>query len=147
MPSNFQLNDFHAHDMSPNQDAPPGSLAVIVKWIGHPGSSPRDPRARQFFVRWNDPPPPKALVDQAIDREQPVVRWDLRCAGIHDLDFSDPVPARQPEKEGELADDDEGDLSDADSEEPESKPSRWKDCSTLVKLHVSSPLWLHLRSR
>ncbi|KAJ7020812.1 hypothetical protein C8F04DRAFT_1316557 [Mycena alexandri] len=144
LPSWFDdlLNDFHVHDMSPNQDVPSQTLAVIVKWIGHPGSSPRDPRSRQFFIRWNDPPPPQALVDQAIARKQPVVRWDLRCAGVHDLDFSDPpldeVPKEPTIEPSGGAPDNSNDDSSSDSQDMpvEPKAARWKVCSTLVKLHV-----------
>src|SRR4051812_39578731 len=55
--------------MHPKQDVPPESLAVVVEWIGHPGTSPRDPRARRCFSRWNDPRPPQNLINQAIEKK------------------------------------------------------------------------------
>ncbi|KAJ7603863.1 hypothetical protein DFH06DRAFT_1151589 [Mycena polygramma] len=105
-----QLNDFHSHTMSPKQDVPPSTLAVVVKWIGHPGTTPRDPRARRCFICWNDPPPPQALIDAAIAKRQPVVRWELVCAGIHELDLSKP-----PEDGGE---DDNSALEDEEVDDP-----------------------------
>ncbi|KAJ7774066.1 hypothetical protein B0H16DRAFT_1880520 [Mycena metata] len=136
-----QLNDYHVHDMSPNQDVPSHSLAVVVKWIGHPGSSPRDPRARQFFVRWNDPPPPKTLVDQAIAAERPVLRWDLRCAGVHEFQFGDTASGDGKKSSSEAADsgsENDCDVSEKGEEgdDEEGGHKRWKECSTLVKLHV-----------
>lgn len=120
------------HSMHPSQDVPVQSLAVLVKWIGHPGSTPRDPRARRCFIRWNDPKPPENLIEAAIEKKQPVVRWDLRCAGVHDLDFSE-----QPEQPAD--DESENDKEDkvSDSEEGTQRVSRWKECSMFVKLHVS----------
>ncbi|KAJ6536492.1 hypothetical protein DFH09DRAFT_1283855 [Mycena vulgaris] len=94
------LNDFNPYEMLPAQDSPQ-SLAVAVRWIGHPGDSPRDPRARRCFIRWNDPPPVKSLIDRAVEKKTPVVRWDLRCAGVHDFDFTAPPP---PESAPEIED-------------------------------------------
>ncbi|KAJ6518451.1 hypothetical protein DFH09DRAFT_1373453 [Mycena vulgaris] len=134
------LNDFNPYEMLPAQDSPQ-SLAVAVRWIGHPGDSPRDPRARRCFIRWNDPPPVKSLIDRAVEKKTPVVRWDLRCAGVHDLDFTAPPPpesAPEIEDEGtdEVALDDEEDEEEAESEIlVTSKVKRWRECSSLVKLH------------
>ncbi|KAJ7886962.1 hypothetical protein B0H13DRAFT_1889023 [Mycena leptocephala] len=134
-------NDFNVHAMHPKQDVPPESLAVVVKWIGHPGTSPRDPRARRCFIRWNDPRPPQNLINQAIERKQPVIRWDLRCAGVHDLDFSeqsaDGGRGASKAEEGDEGDEEGGDANEGDEIEPNSnaRARRWIECSTLVKLH------------
>lgn len=136
----FQLNEFHAYQMLPEQNVDPATLAVIVRWIGHPGDSPRDPRARRCFIRWNNPRPPQALIDRAIIRRQPVLRWDLRCAGVHDLDFSTPVVEEHVvEVEDEETEEQVADFTDATpvpEPEPAAQPSRWDKCSGKVRIHV-----------
>ncbi|KAF8180937.1 hypothetical protein K438DRAFT_1976392 [Mycena galopus ATCC 62051] len=129
------VNDFRVHAMHPKQDVPTDSLAVIVKWIGHPGSTPRDPRARQCFIRWNNPPPPQGLINVAIQKHQPVIRWDLRCAGVHDLDFSEPDASTKAD-EGKTKAELEVEEEDEDDDNLDAGGGRWKACSSLVKLHA-----------
>ncbi|KAJ7736566.1 hypothetical protein DFH07DRAFT_986080 [Mycena maculata] len=146
------LNDFNPYELLPDQKLPSASCAVQIRWIGHPGDSPRDPRARRCFIRWNEPRPSKQATDAAIVGRRPVLRWDLRCAGVHNLDFSSeaeetvekkgaPLQAEKVITEDEGRDEDmekpedAGDTPGEDAGELE-KPGRWKECSTFVKLHV-----------
>ncbi|KAJ7129872.1 hypothetical protein C8R43DRAFT_1134131 [Mycena crocata] len=93
-----QFNDFNILEMLPPQNTTPENLAVVVKWIGHPCDTPRDPRARRCFIRWNlDPRPPQSAIDHAVSKNLPVVRWDLRCAGAHEFDFD---TLEEPEVKG-----------------------------------------------
>ncbi|KAJ7624860.1 hypothetical protein FB45DRAFT_1030980 [Roridomyces roridus] len=114
-----QLNDYNPYEMSPDQTNPSELRAVEVKWVGHPGDSPRDPRARRCYVRWPVQRPPAEEIQLAISAGRPVVRWDLRCAGVEDRDWSAVAESEAEEDEEELP-----------------KLPRWKECSNLVKLHV-----------
>ncbi|KAJ7185884.1 hypothetical protein C8R46DRAFT_1207993 [Mycena filopes] len=141
-----QNNDFNPYEMSPPQDGLLENRAVEVRWIGHPGDSPRDPRARQCIIRWNEPRPAPEVLARAIERQQPVVRWDLRCAGVHEFDFGDAGDEAEPEEAhlvenntvrgGRSAEDgSDSSASEAGKSGAPAKIKRWHQCSTLVKLH------------
>ncbi|KAJ7176358.1 hypothetical protein C8R43DRAFT_1198026 [Mycena crocata] len=125
-----QNNDFNPYEMVPPQDDP-ASLAVLVHWIGHPGDSPRDPRAHQCFIRWNDPRPPEIEIQRAISRKAPVLRWVLYCAGIHNMDFTEEVE----DPEAESGDDELSNQPAPVDDLPMAKIQRWKECDDRVKLH------------
>ncbi|KAJ6609158.1 hypothetical protein B0H10DRAFT_1954814 [Mycena sp. CBHHK59/15] len=126
------LNDFNAYEMSPPQDSPAESLAVLVQWIGHTHATPQEILERAA-----------SLIDWAIERKMPVVRWDLHCARTHNINLS--VPEEGPVDSKKDGIDVEGGLDDADGdgsediEEEEDLPAvrtkRWHECSSLVKLH------------
>ncbi|KAK7001644.1 hypothetical protein R3P38DRAFT_3216571 [Favolaschia claudopus] len=119
-----QPNDYNIHSMSPPQNASSRDNAVIVNWIGHPGDSPRDPRARRCFLRWNDPPPSQDAIVRAGKRNQPVVRWVLRCAGAHDLAVGEDGSEKEEEEEDSSGSNNGGAVG------------RWKGCENRVRLHV-----------
>ncbi|RPD52008.1 hypothetical protein L227DRAFT_568887, partial [Lentinus tigrinus ALCF2SS1-6] len=140
--------------------------SVEIIWIGHPGDSPLDVRARAFVVRWKSgsglSTPEKAA---AIQSARPVLRWELCCAGVHDKvvgegpviarpsNGSDPKAGEQadesaaadgdPDGEPESEDDDDESLGDAgdgsedDDEEVEGEyRGRWNRCGNKVKLRL-----------
>ncbi|KAJ6597393.1 hypothetical protein B0H10DRAFT_2211020 [Mycena sp. CBHHK59/15] len=134
-----QKNDYHPHTSSEMS-------SIVLSWIGHPGDSPKDVRARKFLVRWDSSVPANSeLRALAVKEARPVWRWEYICAGVHDK-----VPVGEGHSvqgsggkgedgggEGEDGED-EGDVSnDEDAVGPSSeRRSRWKKCSSGVKLHV-----------
>lgn len=109
--------------------------AIQMDWLGHPGDSPNDVRARRFLISWPD----IRVVNEdtqclAQKNRQPVWRWVLYCGAIHELE-----EITVGEKLLNNAEVDAGEVVDDDKEEnvldlPKAK--RWRVCSTDVRIHV-----------
>lgn len=128
------------------------TASISLTWIGHPGDSPLDVRARPFLAKWSNH---FALLPSDIARakaaKRVVARWDYYCAGVHDYDVTPPSGASLPPRS---ADNEEGQTAElqainpgvsnqdeeSDEEEPEEGESerrgRWYQCGAGVKLRV-----------
>ncbi|RDX52563.1 hypothetical protein OH76DRAFT_1480666 [Lentinus brumalis] len=77
---------------------------VRLTWVGHPGDSPVDARARPFIAEWNsDTHIAAERIERAIRDGRPVVRWKYYCGGVHDYDVEDIARAK-----AELATEEDG---------------------------------------
>ena len=75
----LQKNDYGCHTFKK-------ARAAKIIWVGHPGDSPLDVRARQFVAQLdeNSGISPEKM-KRAIRDGRAILRWTLRCAGIHDM--------------------------------------------------------------
>ncbi len=133
-----QKNDYLCHSFK-------RCRAVKLTWIGHPGDSPADIRARELMVSFDrDQGLAEADFDKAIATRRPVLRWTYHCAGVHDRVVEEDCEAEEGESDGEDegtgggADDVEDVDEDADGQQDDDLElrTRWKRCSDRVKLRV-----------
>ncbi|KAG8955777.1 hypothetical protein FRC03_011063 [Tulasnella sp. 419] len=82
--------DVQKNDYGKKKDAVASS--VVLKWVGHPGSSPRDFRARRFDVVWNDDVVNHSQKQVAIENGLVVANSLYICSGKHRIV---PSPAKQ----------------------------------------------------
>ncbi len=163
------MNDYACHTFK-------RSKAVKLNWIGHPGDSPVDVRARELMVTFDRGGGiTQGQFDKAIANRRPVVRWVYHCAGVHDryVDNDEETATRTPSgnnmsdgepglgedsdsgSEDEAEGQGEADVEDVDEdadrdEDQEGRRKRWHKCSDGVKLRVRPSQGLvpgHRRSR
>ncbi|KAG8957738.1 hypothetical protein FRC03_009846 [Tulasnella sp. 419] len=72
----IQRNDYNKHSSE-------CGTSVNLRYIGHPGSSPQDIRARPFLIRWNDDVITADRKQEAIKKRRVIYRAIYVCAGRH----------------------------------------------------------------
>lgn len=127
-----QLNDYGKKEDEVSE-------AVEFQWVGHPGYSPKDWRARQFLVDWA--PDPEHLVDRktAIVKKLPVARCFFICHGRHwtadkvkgsSVDETGlPIPKKRNHKQKKIQPAPDGSEVPTPPKLALVKPPRWHECT------------------
>lgn len=134
----LQRNDYNSRGFK-------RTSSVLISWIGHPGDSPVDARARPFIVSWD---PGSGLSEAecglAVQAKRPVLRWEYVCAGIHDVIPKSKSNRQNSGKRGSEYEDEQADAANEDEagHEEGEEHGRWERCSYEVRLRVSTELSL-----